>query len=136
MRKFLADTLAMIAFSSFGAMVIELFIAGMTLNQSMQVRYSTIPILLFTARPYGIFRDWFCKKVIISEGGVMRRCAADAVAFMLFKGPIYILALIISGATFAQIAATCTSGAILLAFVGRPFGLLLDSVRLLLRAKA
>lgn len=136
MRKFFADTLAMIAFSSIGAMAIEFFIAGMTLNQSMQVRYSTVPILLITARPYGIFRDWFCKKVITSEGGVMRRCAADAVSFMIFKGPIYILALIISGATLVQIAATCTSGVLLLAIAGRPFGLLLDSARWLLRVRS
>ena len=57
-RRYLADTFALVAFSTLAGMATELFIAGMTLAQSAQARATAVPVMLLTARPYGLFRDW------------------------------------------------------------------------------
>jgi L-alanine exporter len=57
MRKFLADTFALVVFSTLAGMFAELLVAGMTLLQSAQARLTAIPMMLMTARPYGVFRD-------------------------------------------------------------------------------
>ncbi|MFH1192562.1 MAG: L-alanine exporter AlaE [bacterium] len=68
MRRFFADTFAMIAFSTVVGMVIEIFISGMTLGQSVQARLTAIPANLLTARLYGMFRDWMFRLFRVQEG--------------------------------------------------------------------
>lgn len=135
MKKFLADTFAMITFTAVVGMGVEIFLAKMTLLQSLHARVASAPVNLVTARPYGIFRDWVYKITKVSEGGAIRRALADIVAFVLFQMPVYAFILFLSGATLPQIAKACSAGVFITAFVGWPYGLYLDFCRKLFRLK-
>ena len=61
MKRYLADTFAMIVFSTVCGAFIEIVIAGLSIDQSMRIRIAAIPIILFAGRPYGLYRDWLFK---------------------------------------------------------------------------
>jgi L-alanine exporter len=134
MRRFLADTSALILFSTVAALFTEVVIAGMTLAQSAQARAAAVPAMLLTARPYGIFRDWVFRASGAAEGGEVRRAVADIGAFVVFQVPVYVAILLLAGATPRQMATACGTAAVILAVSGRPYGLLLDFVRRLFGA--
>ena len=135
MRRFFADTFAMITFSTVVGMVIEILVSGMTLGQSVQARLTAIPANLLTARLYGMFRDWMFRLVRANEGGQVRKGIADILAFVLFQVPLYATILATSGANVRQIATACGTVTILSAFMGRPYGIFLDFSRWLFRIK-
>ena len=135
MRRFFADTFAMITFSTVVGMVIEILISGMTLGQSVQARLAAIPANLLTARPYGIFRDWVFRLMRANEGGHVRKGIADILAFVFFQVPLYVIILATAGANVRQIATACGTITILSAFMGRPYGIFLDFSRWLFRIK-
>jgi len=135
MRRFFVDTFAMITFSTVVGMMIEIFISGMTLGQSMQARLTAIPVNLLTARLYGIFRDWILQVMRTNEGGQVKKGIADILAFILFQVPLYAIILATSGANIRQIATACGTITILSAFMGRPYGIFLDFSRWLFRIK-
>lgn len=58
MRRYLADTLAMVIFSTIVGAVVEVAVAGLALEQSARIRLAAIPVMLLAGRPYGIYRDW------------------------------------------------------------------------------
>lgn len=58
MRRFMADTTAMISFSFVVGMFIEIVISGLTFGQSLQSRITGIVVNLLTGGLYGKFRDW------------------------------------------------------------------------------
>lgn len=60
-----ADIAAMIIFSTALCMMIEVFIAKLTVFQSMRARMAAIPVNLITGRPYGIFLDC-CRSLAFS----------------------------------------------------------------------
>ncbi|MFH0928075.1 MAG: L-alanine exporter AlaE [bacterium] len=135
MRRFLADTFAMIAFSTVVGMVTEIFISGMTLNQSIHARLVSMPVNLLTAKLYGMFRDWTFKQTRANEGGPIRKGFADILAFVFFQVPLYATVLSTSGANLHQIATACGTVTIFSVFAGRPYGIFLDMSRSLLRIK-
>lgn len=135
MHRFLADTFAMIIFSTVVGMVIEILISGMTLGQSMQVRLTAIPTSLLTARLYGMFRDWMFQLMRANKGGQVKKGIADILAFVLFQIPLYVTILAISGANARQIATACGTVTIFSAFMGRPYGIFLDFSRWLFKIK-
>ncbi|WP_416350949.1 L-alanine exporter AlaE [Rivularia sp. UHCC 0363] len=51
MRRYLADTRAMIIFSIVCGAFIEIVIAGLSFDQSMRIRLSAIPVILFAGDP-------------------------------------------------------------------------------------
>lgn len=132
-RKFIADTFAMITFSTVVGMVIEILISGMTLGQSIQARLTAIPLNFITARPYGIFRDWIFRMTGANESGQIRKGFADIMAFVLFQVPLYATILFTSGANLKQIITACSTVSILFVFMGRPYGAFLDFSRWLFR---
>ena len=129
MRAFLADTFALLVFSTVSGMFAELVIADMTLTQSAQARVTAIPIMLVTARPYGVFRDWVFKLIGANTGGRVRQALADIGAFVAFQLPVYATILLLSGANLRQVAAACATAAIILAISGRPYGIFLEMCR-------
>jgi hypothetical protein len=126
-RLFLADTLAMVVFSFATGMVIELLIAGMTLVQSLTSRVVAIPMNLITARPYGLYRDAIVKYINIENKKL--RSVVDIFIFTSFQIPVYIFALLVSGANFEQIVKACSSVIVFFVVLGRPYGLFLDFCR-------
>ncbi len=132
MRRFVADTLCMVIFSTVCGMAIEILIAGLTFGQSLQTRMTAIPANVLTARPYGMYRDW----VLRSTGatGSLALMLADIGAFVTFQVPLYAAILASSGATMPQIFAACTSVTISSLFMGRPYGIFLEFMRRVTRA--
>lgn len=135
MRSFVADTFAMIAFSTVVGMAIEILVSGMTLGQSGQARLTAVPLNLLTARLYGVFRDWIFKITKANNGGQVRQGLADILAFVVFQVPLYALILALSGATWVQIIAACGTIALFSGFMGRPYGIFLEFSRWLFRVK-
>ncbi len=129
MRRFFADTSALILFSTVAALFTEVVIAGMTLAQSAQARVAAVPAMLLTARPYGIFRDWMFEVSGAAQGGEVRRAVADIVSFMAFQVPVYVAILLFAGATARQMATACGTAAVILAVSGRPYGLPVEFMR-------
>lgn len=129
MRRFLADTFALVVFSTVAGMFVELVIADMTLTQSVHARVTAIPVMLVTARPYGVFRDWVFKLSRANTGGQVRRALADIGTFVAFQLPVYATILLLVGASLRQVAAACATATIILAISGRPYGIFLEMCR-------
>lgn len=133
MRKFLADTVALIAYSTVAGFLIELLIAGMTLAQSAQARLTAIPIVVLTARPYGLYRDWVFRVSHANQSRQLGQAIADIVAFVTFQIPVYILILLLAGASITQMIAACSSSVGIMVVSGRPYGLFLELCRRIFR---
>ncbi len=126
-REVLADIVAMVVFSMIVGFSVEMGVSGMTLVQSLRSRLTSIPANIVTARPYGIYRDWWGR--IVSTKLQYHRSISDTVAFVTFQIPLYCIILALAGAEPRQIASSCVS-VVFISFVsGRPFGILLDFVR-------
>jgi hypothetical protein len=134
MRRFVADTLALVVFSTVAGMFVELVIAQMTLTQSVRARVTAIPIILVTARPYGVFRDWVFRLSKANTGGQVRRALADIGTFVAFQVPVYATVLLSAGANLRQVAVACATATVILAISGRPYGLFLELCRRLFGA--
>ena len=133
MRKIIADIFALLTVNTLGAMIVEIFIAGMTLNQSMHTRLIAIPVIIIAAWPYGRLRDWIFRVMKADEKGMVYKGIADILAFIGVQVPQYLIVLKLSGATLQQMITACGMVTILSAFAGRPMGLFLDFSRWLFK---
>ncbi|SUX84279.1 L-alanine exporter AlaE [Citrobacter koseri] len=57
LRHAVADTFAMVVYCSVVNMLIEIFLSGMTFEQSLSSRLVAIPVNILIAWPYGMYRD-------------------------------------------------------------------------------
>jgi hypothetical protein len=105
----------------------DLYIAGMAPGEVFFTRLIMVPMMIVAVRPYGIYRDWMFAKTIPTVG--WSRTLMDVVAFLTFQLPVYAVTLIVSGASFVQIATLLLMTAVLMVFLSRPFGLYLERVR-------
>ena len=133
MRKFFADMVAVVIFSTVVGMLIEIIISGMTFGQSVQARLFAVPVNLITAVPYGMFRDWIFRLTKASAGGKVKKCIVDILIFVLFQVPLYAAILSFSGASIKQIIAACITMTIISFFIGRIMGIFIDSSRRLFK---
>jgi hypothetical protein len=129
MKRFLADTFALIVFSTVAGAFVEFLIAGLSASQVLQARLVAVPVILLTARPYGLYRDWLFRAFRARAGGPLRAALIDILAFVSFQVPVYALNLALAGATLGQIAASVASAVVILLISGRPYGLFLDWCR-------
>ncbi|MEP3348507.1 MAG: L-alanine exporter AlaE [Marinomonas sp.] len=127
MRAFVVDSLATVVFFTVLAASTEIFIAGMELKEVLITRLIMIPMMLLTGRPYGMWRDWLFQTLKPTKA--WRVMVTDSVAFMSFQLPIYILTLIIAGASWDEIVTLISTTAGIILIISRPFGLYLDYVR-------
>lgn len=58
LRHAVADTFAMVVYCTVVNMMIEIFLSGMTFEQSLSSRLVAIPVNIIIAVPYGIYRDF------------------------------------------------------------------------------
>ena len=128
-REALADTFALISFALVVGMSIEVFIAGLSLAQSMQSRLLSIPVNILIARPYGLFRDWVMVYGKAEQGGLFRSAALDSLAYIGFQMPIYALLVVSTGASMEQVMTACLGQAGAFVIMGRPYGLYLQLCR-------
>lgn len=128
-KKFLSDTFAMISFSTVFGMLIEVFIAKLTLSQSIQTRLTAAPLNLITARPYGMYRDFMCQKFKISKNDKKKYLLLNILTIITFQMPIYALILLSVKAELWQILKSCLLLIPVAVFLGGPYGLYIDWCR-------
>lgn len=124
-----ADIIAMTVFSFVLCMFIEVFIAGLSVFQSLQARAAAIPVNLITGRPYGCFRDWLFRRLGIERKTPFKAVIGDTLAFVVFQVPLYVVVLLFAGATWRQIFVSSVFMTTIFSLAGRPYGLFLDLCR-------
>jgi hypothetical protein len=136
MRRYLADTFAMIMFSTFVGAFVELVVVGLTLEQSAGIRLAAFPVMLLSGRPYGIYRDWLFKLLGNPDIGLFKAAAIDTLANITFQVPVYSCLLVLNGATINQVFSAVSSIILIIILSGRPYGLFLIWCRRLFRVPA
>jgi len=129
LKKFLADTFAMILFSLIVGGFVELIITGLTLEQTIKIRATAIPISLIIGRPYGLYRDWIFKTITSNNKTALQTFLLDTFANLTFQIPLYILILLLNGATLVQVFTAVSSILIIVSISGRPYGIFLNFCR-------
>ena len=129
LRHAVADTFAMVVYCSVVNMLIEIFLSGMTFEQSLSSRLVAIPVNIIIAWPYGIYRDAIMRyaRRISPKSGM--RTLADVVAYVTFQSPVYVAILLTVGADWHQIVAAVSSNAVLSMLMGALYGYFLDYCR-------
>ncbi|EML2247596.1 L-alanine exporter AlaE [Klebsiella aerogenes] len=133
LRHAVADTFAMVVYCTVVNMMIEIFLSGMTFEQSLSSRLVAIPVNIIIAVPYGLYRDFAMRQARrISTSGWMKNIA-DVVAYVTFQSPVYVLILLSVGADWHQIAAAVSSNILVSMMMGAVYGYFLDFCRRLFR---
>ena len=126
-RSFVADTLALVVFFTIVSGLNERFIASMSWSEVALSRSIGAPLMVLTARPYGMWRDWFL--AVTRPDTSAKTLLMDAIALLAFQVPIYVLIIVMSGARGMGIVTGALGFAALMLVLGRPYGLWLDFVR-------
>ncbi|MBB3949260.1 L-alanine exporter AlaE [Aureimonas jatrophae] len=126
-RSFLADTLALILFFTLTSGLNERFVVGMEWSEVLVSRSIGAALMVPTARPYGLWREWFLARV--RPEGRVGTVLADCAALLLFQVPIYLAIVLVSGADLVSALRGSASFAVLMLVLGRPYGLWLEWVR-------
>lgn len=126
-RSFIADTLALVLFFTIASGANERFAAGMDWDEVGTSRLIGAPLMVLTARPYGLWRDWVLRKA--NPGGRWSELLADSLALLAFQLPIYVAIIVAGGAEGGAILRGALGFALLMFVLGRPYGAFLDAVR-------
>ncbi len=119
----------MVVFCFVSGMVIEIFVSGMSFEQSLQSRLLSIPVNIAIAWPYGIFRDFVLRQgTRFSDSSVMRNIS-DLLAYVLFQSPVYAAILLAVGASTDQIITAVATNAAISCGMGVLYGYFLDYCR-------
>lgn len=85
LRHAVADTFAMVVYCSVVNMCIEVFLSGMSFEQSFYSRLVAIPVNILIAWPYGMYRDLFMRAARkVSPSGWIKNLA-DIMAYVTFQ---------------------------------------------------
>ena len=85
LRHAVADTFAMVVYCTVVNMMIEIFLSGMSFEQSLSSRLVAIPVNIIIAVPYGFYRDFAMRQARrVSTSGWMKNIA-DVVAYVTFQ---------------------------------------------------
>ncbi len=85
LRHAVADTFAMVVYCSVVNMCIEVFLSGMSFEQSFYSRLVAIPVNILIAWPYGMYRDLFMRAARkVSPSGWIKNLA-DILAYVTFQ---------------------------------------------------
>lgn len=133
LRHAVADTFAMVVYCTVVNMMIEIFLSGMSFQQSLSSRLVAIPVNIIIAVPYGFYRDFAMRQArLISPSGWMKNIA-DVIAYVTFQSPVYVAILLVVGAEWQQIAAAVSSNIVVSMLMGAAYGYFLDYCRRLFR---
>ncbi|MCW8327474.1 L-alanine exporter AlaE [Photobacterium sp. SDRW27] len=132
-RNAAADTFAMVIFSFITGMLIEVFVSGMTFEQSLASRTLSIPVNIAIAWPYGVFRDYVIRQGHRLSPTSWMKGLSDMVAYVLFQSPVYAAILWVVGADVDQIITAVTSNAFVSGMLGVVYGQFLDLCRRMFR---
>ncbi|MGG5836413.1 L-alanine exporter AlaE [Huaxiibacter chinensis] len=133
LRHAVADTFAMVVYCSVVNMVIEIFLSGMSFEQSLSSRLVAIPVNILIAWPYGLYRDAAMRLARrISPAGWAKNLA-DVLAYVTFQSPVYVAILLTVGADWPQIFAAVSSNIVVSMLMGAAYGYFLDYCRRLFK---
>lgn len=127
MKSYFVDTIGAIVFFTIVAGLSELVIAGMHPGQVLVVRLITIPVMMVTGRPYGIWRDFVFATLTPRRKPAVFAC--DVAAFLTFQVPVYVTTLAIAGATIPEVVSAVGASIVFMILLSRPYGLFLDALR-------
>ena len=127
MRALIVDTLVAVVFFTTFATLTERLVVGLTWEQIATTRLGTIPVMLLTGRPYGLWRDAIFRRLRPDRRVAV--AAVDTLAFVSFQAPVYAVILAFAGATPGQMAAALASAVAAMLVLGRPYGLVLAAAR-------
>lgn len=133
LRHAAADIFAMVVYCSVVNMMIEIFISGMSFEQSLSSRLVAIPINMVIAWPYGLYRDHVMRGARRLSGAGWMRTSADVVAYVTFQSPVYALILWSVGADVPQIVTAVSSNIVVSMMMGAAYGYFLEYCRRLFR---
>ena len=136
LRHAVADTFAMVVYCTVVNMLIEIFLSGMTFEQSLSSRLVAIPVNIIIAVPYGFYRDRAMRLARHLSPSAWRKSIADVVAYVTFQSPVYVAILFSVGADWHQIAAAVSSNIAVSMMMGAVYGYFLDYCRRLFRVSA
>lgn len=126
-RDFVADTLALVVFFTITSGLNERFVAGMEWSEVAVSRGIGAPLMVLTARPYGLWRGWLLSR--FAPKGRVRTLVFDGFALLLFQVPIYAAIIFAGGARGADLLSGILGFSALMLVLGRPYGLWLEWVR-------
>ncbi|MEJ6392822.1 L-alanine exporter AlaE [Gymnodinialimonas sp. 2305UL16-5] len=126
-RAFIADTVALVTFFTATGIVNERFVVGMDWDEVAASRMIGAPLMVLTARPYGLWRDAVLARC--SDGTALSDAVWDSVALLSFQVPIYVAIIATGGARGAELAIGAAGAALIMLALGRPYGLWLGQVR-------
>ena len=135
-RLFFADTTALVIFFTFTGVINERFIAGMPWPEVAVSRMFGAPLMVLTARPYGIWRDAILARWTSADSPCFLRFVLDMIALATFQVPIYAFIIWVGGAREDELIKGVLGATIIMLFCGRPFGLWLDLVRRLVQSRS
>lgn len=136
LRHAVADTFAMVVYCSVVNMMIEIFLSGMSFEQSLSSRLVAIPVNILIAWPYGLYRDAAMRLARrISPAGWAKNLA-DVLAYVTFQSPVYVAILLTVGADWSQIFAAVSSNIVVSMLMGAAYGYFLDYCRRLFKVDA
>ena len=126
LRHAVADTFAMVVYCSVVNMCIEVFLSGMSFEQSFYSRLVAIPVNILIAWPYGMYRDLFMRAARkVSPSGWIKN--------VTFQSPVYVAILLVVGADWHQIMAAVSSNIVVSMLMGAVYGYFLDYCRRLFK---
>lgn len=128
-RLVIADSVAMVVFFTATGILNERLIAGMEWSEVTASRLLAIPLMLLTARAYGIWRDAIMRLLNGRPAHGVHGFLLDTVASLGFNIPIYAAVIAAVGASTDEIISGCLGMSVFLLFTGRVYGLWLDWVQ-------
>ena len=126
-REWLLDVFAMNSFSWAIAIPIEVVLAGMSWHEHLKVRLLAVVFNTAIARPFSLYRNWVVGR--FGHRGGLHSYAVDTFVFLSFQLPLYILNMLIGGASAVEILTASATFVVIAGALGRPYGIYLDWLR-------
>ncbi len=135
-RRFASDTLPGVFISIGGGIVNEFFIAQMNFKQILISRLISLVVTFTTSWVYAETRDTFLNLFRYSEkeGKNFKYWVINTSCSMYFGGSLYLIILAISGVDQEQAKIALGNVLLVKAFVGYPYGIILDLSRKFFKA--
>ena len=129
MKRKLTDIFAMVVFCTITNFVVEVFLSGMSVNQSISARLTAISINMLIAAPYGKYRDWILKVAFDFKKSTITMFFADIFAYASFLSPVYAIILFYERIPLHTILSATGLNLLFSFLLGGVYGYFLDFTR-------
>ncbi|QWA10135.1 L-alanine exporter AlaE [Sodalis ligni] len=130
LRMAAADTFALVVYCFIAGMAIEIFMSGMSVEQSLSSRLVSVPVNIAIAWPFGQYRDAALRLARrYGPDSFWTRNVADLLAYVSFQSPVYAVILWSVGADMQQMMTAVASNAVGSMILGVAYGYFLEYCR-------